>query len=124
MNLLDSSGRLEFFLAGPRASDFRPVIENRGELATSAVSLYEVLRALLTRVEEDVALSLLAVMERGRVIPLDGLVAREAALVSRAFRLAMADSIIYATARLHRATLWTQDADFDGLPGVRYVQRP
>jgi predicted nucleic acid-binding protein len=35
----------------------------------------------------------------------------------------MADSIILATARVHRAVLWTQDADFAGVEGVRYVQK-
>ncbi|HET6591452.1 MAG TPA: PIN domain-containing protein [Xanthomonadales bacterium] len=36
------------------------------------------------------------------------------------YRLPLADSIIYATARRYDATLWTQDADFRELPGVRF----
>jgi predicted nucleic acid-binding protein len=32
----------------------------------------------------------------------------------------MADAMILATARACGATLWTQDADFDGIEGVRY----
>jgi predicted nucleic acid-binding protein len=35
--------------------------------------------------------------------------------------LPLADSVVLATARHHGATVWTQDADFDGLPDVRYV---
>jgi predicted nucleic acid-binding protein len=31
--------------------------------------------------------------------------------------------VILATARLHEATIWTLDADFKGLPGVRYFAR-
>lgn len=35
-------------------------------------------------------------------------------------KLPLADSVVFATALLHDATLWTQDADFEGLPNVRY----
>jgi predicted nuclease of predicted toxin-antitoxin system len=35
----------------------------------------------------------------------------------------MADSVVLASARLNDATLWTEDADFDSLPGVRYRPR-
>lgn len=44
-----------------------------------------------------------------------------AAKLSLELRLPMADSIILATARQFNAVLWTQDADFEKLPGVRYV---
>ena len=44
----------------------------------------------------------------------------DAARLSRAAKLPMADSIMLATARACGATLWTQDADFDGIPDVRY----
>jgi predicted nucleic acid-binding protein len=32
----------------------------------------------------------------------------------------MADAIMLATARELRATLWTQDSDFEGMEGVKY----
>ena len=34
--------------------------------------------------------------------------------------LAMADSVVVATARDADATLWTQDSDFEGMDGVEY----
>lgn len=37
--------------------------------------------------------------------------------------LPMADSILYATALAHGASLWTQDVDFGGLEGVRCFAR-
>jgi predicted nucleic acid-binding protein len=59
-------------------------------------------------------------MQRGHVVEIDLSLALEAAVNG----LPMADSLIYATARRHGATLWTQDAHFDGLPGVRYFAKP
>ena len=35
-------------------------------------------------------------------------------------KLAMADGIILATARHYDATIWTQDADFEGLEKVKF----
>jgi hypothetical protein len=37
--------------------------------------------------------------------------------------ITVADSVILATAQRHSATLWSQNADFDGLPGIRYFAR-
>ena len=50
---------------------------------------------------------------------LDRATALEAARLSIQHAIAMADSVMLATAHRHRAMLWTQDPDFDGLPGVR-----
>jgi predicted nucleic acid-binding protein len=72
---------------------------------------------------EDEALSAVAVMEQGTVVDLDRATALEAARLSIEHRIAMADSVMLATARRHKATLWTQDADFDGLPGTRYFAK-
>jgi predicted nucleic acid-binding protein len=40
----------------------------------------------------------------------------------RALGLAMADSLVYATARRYGARLVTSDRDFDGLPGAIVVK--
>jgi predicted nucleic acid-binding protein len=62
-------------------------------------------------------------MQQGTVIDLDLRVALSAARVSIDTKLPLADSVVLATARLHDATLWTQDSDFESLPGVRYRPR-
>jgi len=46
-----------------------------------------------------------------------------AAKLSLVHCLPMADSIILATARIHDATIWTQDVDFKGLDLVRYFEK-
>jgi predicted nucleic acid-binding protein len=62
-------------------------------------------------------------MTRGTVVDLTQEIAIQAAALSVEAKLPMADSIILATARAHRATLWTQDEHFKDLEEVRYIQK-
>jgi predicted nucleic acid-binding protein len=64
----------------------------------------------------------IGVMRQGRVIDLNDSLALSAARLSVDLKLPLADSIILATARQHGAQLWTQDAHFEGMEGVRYVR--
>ena len=123
MNVVDSSGWLEYFTDGPNAASFAKPIEATAKLIVPTLSIFEVFKRVMTQRGEDVALEAAALMRQGRVVPLDDALALEAARLSVAHRLPMADSIILATALAHRATLWTQDADFENLAGVRYVPK-
>lgn len=62
-------------------------------------------------------------MQRGRVVDLDATLALRAAKISAELKLPMADSVMLATTQAHGATLWTQDADFEGIEGVEYVEK-
>jgi toxin FitB len=84
------------------------------------LTIYEVFKRVLRQRDERHALRAVAVMQQGSVVDLDAWLALFAARVSLDTRLPMADNIVLATARLHQATLWTQDADFASPPGVRY----
>ena len=123
MNVVDSSGWLEYFTDGPNAAAFAKPIHATALLIVPSVSLFEVFKRVMTQRGEDVALEAAAMMRQGRVVPLDDALALEAARLSVERRLPMADSIILATARAHRATLWTQDADFKDLQDVRYFTK-
>lgn len=63
-------------------------------------------------------------MGQGDVVALDGRIAVIAAELSHRYQLRLADGILYATARDCGAELHTQDAHFEGLPGVVYVRHP
>ena len=62
-------------------------------------------------------------MQQGQVIELNTPIALSAARVSIKFKLPLADSIMLATAHIHEAVLWTQDADFKDIEGVRYTPK-
>jgi predicted nucleic acid-binding protein len=123
MNVVDSSAWLEYLSDGPNAKAFSAAIEATTKLVVPVVTIYEVYKKVKLEIGEDKAIEAVAVMSRGKVVDVDVSVALEAADVSLAEKLAMADSLILATARLHQATLWTQYAHFDGLADVKYVKK-
>ena len=120
MNVVDSSGWLEYFAGGPNAGFFATAIENVEQLVVPTVSIYEVFKRVLQQRDKDAALAVVAIMSQGLVVDLDTTLAMSAATLSPMLKLAMADSIILATARVYGATLWTQDAHFAGLDDVNY----
>lgn len=123
MNVVDSSGWLEYFANDPNSGFFAPAIEHVSELVVPSISIYEVFKRVLRQRDENSALRAIAVMMQGRVVDLDTTLALSAARISADLRLPMADSIILATARAHNATLWTQDSDLKNIEGVRYVEK-
>ena len=123
MNVVDSSGWLEYFADGPNADFFAEAIEATADLVVPTVSLYEVFKRVLQQRSEGEALQAVAVMQQGRIVELSGTLALAAARLSVDLGIPMADSIMLATARAWEATLWTQDPDFDAVPGVRYVAK-
>ena len=124
MNVVDSSGWLEFFADGPNASFFAPAIQKPAELLVPTVSIYEVFKRILQQKEETDALRAVAAMQQGSVLPLDEALALSAARISLDAKLPLADSIMLASARTAGAALWTQDEDFAGLEGVNYIEAP
>jgi predicted nucleic acid-binding protein len=123
MNVVDSSAWLEFFADGPNAGEFAAAIEDADSLIVPTITLFEVFKRIRVQRDADSTLEAIAFMQRGRPVDLDADLAIEAADLSVDLKLPLADSIILATARRHEAVLWTQDSDFEGIPGVEYRRR-
>jgi toxin FitB len=120
MNLVDSSGWIEYFFSGPNASFFAGPIEATQELVVPTICLYEVFKKVNSVADKARALQVIAQMKQGRVVELTENVALKASLLSIKHRLPMADSLIYATAQKLAAIVWTQDDHFRDFPGVRF----
>ena len=123
MNIVDASGWIEFFLAGTNGPKFKPVIENTSELLVSSVNMYEVHRVLSRKLPVELRDMCLEVMRRAPVIELNDERAIAASELSLKHGLALADAAMYAIALEHKAVLWTQDADYQGLKGVKYFPK-
>ena len=123
MNVVDSSAWLEYFADGPNAGHFARVIEKPDGLLVPSITLLEVFKRICQQRDESAALQYVAVMQQSDVVELDGALALRAAALGLRHKLPLADSVVYATAQQAGAVVWTQDADFDGLPGVRYWRK-
>ncbi len=124
MNVVDSSGWIEYFQGTPRADLFAAAIEDRARLLVPTISLFEVHRVLSRALPAEVVETCLDVMRRGRVLDLTDHRAIAASEAATRHGLALADAAIYSMALEHGAPLWTQDADYQGLPGVNYSAKP
>lgn len=123
MNLVDSSGWVEYFIDGPNADIFAPFIEDEKSLIVPSIIIYEVFKKLLIETDEDTALQAATQMQLGKVIALDESLALNAAKIGYDLKLALADSIILATARRSNATLYTQDEHFKNIPGTKLIHK-
>ena len=123
MNIVDSSGWLEYFADGPNASFFSRPLAKTSDLVVPSITIYEVFKVVLRQRGESEALQAVALMQQGSVVDLTAEISILAARVSIEYRLPMADSIILATSRAHGATIWTQDSDFEEIEGVQYVAK-
>jgi toxin FitB len=120
VNVVDSSAWLEYFADGPNAPEFANPIESTDNLVVPVLTLFEVFKRIHQLKGEATALDAIGVMLQGKVVELSSNLALDAARLSLDSGLAMADSIILATARAEDAVLWTQDAHFEGFEKVEF----
>jgi len=123
MNIVDSSGWLEYFSKGTNAKKFLKPLKDTANLIVPVITIYEVFKVVLRERGENEALLVAAAMQRGSVLDLTTKIALAASKLSLKHKLPMADSIILATAQLTNAVLWTQDIDFKGIPNVKYFSK-
>ncbi|NTW69679.1 MAG: type II toxin-antitoxin system VapC family toxin [Chlorobiaceae bacterium] len=123
MNVVDSSGWLEFFADGPNAEFFSEPLRDIETVLVPSICYYEVFKVVLRQRNETDAMQAVALMQQAKSILLTEELAILAAKNSLHYRLPMADSIIITVAERYEAILWTQDADFKNLPGVRYISK-
>ncbi len=123
MNVVDSSGWLEYFAGGPNADDFYAPLKDSSSLIVPVVTIYEVFKVILRESTENEAFQAIAAMQGGRVVELTPEIAMNASRLSLQYRLPMADSMILATAKMFGCTIWTQDSDFERIPGVKFFPK-
>ncbi len=120
MNVVDSSGWLAYFADEPSAGHFSSILQDYPNLVVPVIVVYEVFRVILREAGENNAMQAYGALCRGSIVEITPSIAMTAAKISMQYRLPMADSMILAVSRLRKAVLWTQDKDFQGIPGVKY----
>jgi len=120
MNIIDTSLWLEFFAGTPLNELIVNALLNNEELYVPTICLYEVKKKFLNDNDYAKAVTAIDIMKEGIVISIDSEIALLASDISKQHKLPMADSIIYATAILLDAELYTQDRHFENLDRVHY----
>ena len=115
MFLVDSSGWIEFFTAGPLAKEYSKYLKDITKVVTPTIVLYEVYKKIKRERAEEDALSAVSLINKTSVIPLSESIALLAADLSLKYSLPMADAIVYATAIEEKSKVITSDAHFKGL---------
>ncbi len=116
--VLDSSIWLEYLTDDSKADLVVPYLEEQITVLVPVLVVYEVRKVLLTRRSKTLGDIFISEVFKRVIVPLEEMLALKAADLSVIHKLAMADSIIYATALSHSAPLITFDAHFADLPGV------
>ena len=124
MNVVDSSGWIEYLQDTDRADLFADAIEDRYALLVPTIALFEVHKVVSRSLPADLVQRCLDVMRLGRVLDLTDPRAIAASQVAAKHKLAMADAAMYSMAQEFSATFWTQDVDYRGLDGVQYCAKP
>jgi predicted nucleic acid-binding protein len=93
------------------------------DLLVSTIHLFDVFKRVGAQRSEAAALEAVSLTQEGRVIPVDTAISLRAAELSQHLKLTMANSLILATAHQFSATLWTQDADFEHIDGVKFAKK-
>ena len=70
MNVVNSSGWLEFFADGPNAGTFAPIVQKTRELIVPTLNLYEIFKRVLRQRDESQALVIIAIMLQRKVVDL------------------------------------------------------
>jgi predicted nucleic acid-binding protein len=122
MNVIDATGWLEYFTDGPNADYYAPAVERVDELIVPATSIFEVFKRVLQQRSESEALQAIGVMLQGNVTDMDAGLALSAARLSVELELPMVDSVMLATAKAHNAQLWSLDANYRDVQGVRHAE--
>lgn len=123
MNIVDSSGWLEYFADGDNADFFAPTIEDTKNLLVPVICIYEVFKRIRQQSGVNEAQQHIGDMKLGTVIDINESIALSAAKISHDLKLPMADSLILASARANNAILWTQDEHFKDIEGVKFIEK-
>ncbi len=122
-DILDSSAWIECLDDGPNTPHFKPILLKLPDLIVPSIVITEVRKVALRERGVAKADEVTRSLCSAQVVALDEPLSIAAADLHAKHGLPLADSLIYAVTLATRSTLWTQDADFEGLPRVRYFPK-
>ncbi|MGB3337994.1 MAG: type II toxin-antitoxin system VapC family toxin [Devosia sp.] len=121
MRLIDTSAWIEWLVGSPTGKVVATLLPEQAEWLVPTMVQLELAKWTMREVGEEKSDQVIAFTQLCRIAALDTETALLAAESCRKHKLATADAIIFASARIHGATLITCDKHFDGLPDVTVI---
>ncbi len=122
MTVIDTSGWLEYLADGPLAAQYEKYLAKPDTIITPSITLSEVYKKVKKARGAEVALAVVAQIEKTTVVPLDEEIAVMAADLALDHSLALPQATAYATALREEAQLLTADPHLKGLEQVTFLQ--
>ncbi len=123
MILIDSSCWIEYFAGTKFANIIENIVCTPSQIIVPTIVVAEIFKKIANEKDESTAYMICNQFKKCQIISLDFDLATSAAQYGRLHKLAMADSIIYATAQQFSAKIYTMDAHFAGLENVYYTAK-
>lgn len=123
MILVDTSAWIEWLIGSPTGESLAAHLPAQSDWLVPTMVQLELTKWLTREVGEDKADQVIAFTQVCQIVPLDTEIALAAAEACREHKLATADAVIFATARLKGASILTCDAHFEGLPAVTLIEK-
>jgi len=70
VNVVDTSGWLEYFTSGKNAKEFSAPIKEITKLVVPTICIYEISKIILRESDEDHLLQVLAAIQKGKIVAL------------------------------------------------------
>ncbi len=116
--VVDTSAWIEWLTGSALGKKLGKLFPDKAQCIVPTIVQLELSKWLLRELGEEQADQVIAYTQKCIIVPLDTTIALRAADLHRAYKLATADAIVYATAQQQGAELFTCDAHFKGLPDV------
>jgi uncharacterized protein len=123
MRVIDTSLWIELVGKGPLMAEARKYIEPLKSCIVPTMVQYELWKWCNRVLDEGSAKKVFGLLTECEIVEMNSVIAIEAAVLSAKHQLHATDAIIYATAQMAGATLYTSDAHFKGLAGVAYFEK-
>jgi len=122
MIIVDSCGWIEYLADSSLAAQYEKYLQKPEEIITPSIVVYEVYKKVKKEKGEELALSIVAQMEKTKLVPLDEEIALLAADLSLTHSLPLADAIVYATAQRENVEVVSSDSHFKKLDNVIFLE--
>lgn len=122
MTVIDTSGWLEYLADGPLAAQYEKYLAKPEAIITPSIAVTQVYKKVKKTKGAEVAMAVVAQMEKTRIIALDEEIALLAGDLALAHSLALPQAIAYATALTEEAQLLTANPHLNGLEQITFLQ--